>query len=247
MKRIVFLLAAAFFLAGTAQADIIAYTSFEEIGLGSQYTDTGDASTDHDLANNYGEMQVNYYPVLGAKELGFSSRYVSTGGDGLTDGDYVGVTDDTPVYGVSFTDGTQGFEMQDTDGIMISSLESVDLAGYTNVIVSMDLFVEETGWEGDEGIRAYVTVNGGDELDLINTYGYDVDDLAIEDSWMTLTLDLTGYTTADLSFLLEANAADEAIWVDSIVFEGTPVPVPAAVWMLGTGLIGLVGWRRRMG
>jgi hypothetical protein len=29
-------------------------------------------------------------------------------------------------------------------------------------------------------------------------------------------------------------------------FEATPVPIPPAAWLLGTGLIGLVGVRRRM-
>jgi len=27
--------------------------------------------------------------------------------------------------------------------------------------------------------------------------------------------------------------------------DGTPVPLPGAVWLLGAGLLGLVGWRRR--
>jgi hypothetical protein len=135
--------------------------------------------------------------------------------------------------------------MQDTDGRMITTLDTVDLVGYTNVTVSMDLFVAETGWESTDRIWSYVTVDGGTVLDLIDTLGSDIDDLAIEDRWMTLTLDLSGHSAADLSFLLEANADDETIWVDNIKFEGSPVPVPGAVWLLGSGLVGLVGLRRR--
>jgi hypothetical protein len=35
--------------------------------------------------------------------------------------------------------------------------------------------------------------------------------------------------------------------IDDVYFNGTysPVPVPAAVWLLGSGLLGLIGIRRR--
>ena len=230
-------------LVANVQADLIGFTSFEEPGLGGEYTDTLGPTTNHALINNAGEMQLNYTSVGG--ELGFSSFYVNTGGSGLTDGDLVGVTDFAPNFDGNFTDGDQGFRMQDTDGIMITTLDSVDLTGYTNTRISMDLFIKETGWETPDVIRAHVTVDGGTELDLINTTGRDINDLGIEDSWMTLNRALKGHSTAQLSFLLEANSADETIWIDNIKLEGTTVPVPAAVWLLGSGLIGLIGFRRK--
>jgi len=31
-----------------------------------------------------------------------------------------------------------------------------------------------------------------------------------------------------------------------VEYEGTAIPIPSAVWLLGSGLIGIVGMRRRM-
>ncbi len=196
---------------------LIASTSFEEPGLGGMYTDTlGTAS--HALINNSGQAPVNHTAAGG--ELGFSSYYTSTGSTGLTDGDFVGVTDYTPVYGGSFTDGTQGFQMQDTDGIMTTTFDAVDISGYTTVAVSVDLFVKADAWEAADAIRIWVAVDGGTEIDLLNTTGSDIDDLGIEGAWRTETADLSGYSTATLHISLESNAANETIWVDNVRFEG---------------------------
>jgi hypothetical protein len=229
-----------------AQADIIAYTSFEEVGLAkneegydAQYIDTGDASVDHALVNNTGQMQVEYNTIIGGTEMGFSSSYVNTRDDvGLTDGDYVGVTDYT---GVSYTNGTQGFEMSDPDGMMVLTLDTVNLTGYTNTGISLDLYTNSSGWESDDLIMAYVEMNDGAQIDLLNTTGYDIDNLTIEGVWTNLYADLSGYTSATLSIALDSNAATESIFIDNVVFEGSPVPVPAAIWLLGSGVLGLIG------
>ena len=250
MKRFLSLLAV-FLVVGivsTAKANIIAYTSFEEPDLFSgYYTDTLDKSTDHALLSNADQPVVNYTSIGG--ELGFSSYYTNTRGDvGLTDGDYVGVTNYTPTTIVSYTDGTQGFEMQDADGMMTLTLDTVDLTGYMDTSVSLDLFVNETGWEtgsAQDIIRVYVTMNDGMAIDLLNTGTSDIDDLGIEDYWMTFSLDLSGYTSATLSIALDSNAAAEAIYVDNVVFEGSPVPIPAALWLMGSGLVGLISIRRK--
>jgi len=52
-------------------------------------------------------------------------------------------------------------------------------------------------------------------------------------------LNLSG-TTLDLT-LIRKNS-----WVmaSEITFDGVAVPIPGAVWLMGSGLLGLVGWRR---
>lgn len=230
-------------MASAANAATVAYTSFEEPAAGGKYYDTLGAATDHALLNNSGEAPVNY---AGGAELAFWSYYISTGSvDGLTDGDYVGVTNYTGTVG-SFAHGSQGFQMSDTDGIMTTTIQTVDLSAYTDTSVSVDLFFREDGYEAADRARIWLAVDGGAEIDLLNTFGSDIDDLGIEGHWFTLTEDLSAYTTATLVFELEANSANEAMYVDNILFTGNAavVPVPAAAWLFGPAALGLVGFRR---
>jgi hypothetical protein len=231
--------------AHAASVGTIAFTSFEEALSGEKYTDT--LGTDsHALINNPAQSDVNYDAGPEGAELGFSSYYTSTGGVGLTDGDFVGVTNYTGTVG-SYTDGTQGFQMSDTDGIMTTTLQTVDLTGFADTRVSLDVFFNADSYESSDRARIWLTVDGGTEIDLLNTAGSDIDSLGIEDMWFSLTQSLESYTTATLAFELEANAAGEQMFVDNIVFSGNAaaVPVPAAVWLLGSGMLGLIGLNRR--
>ena len=233
--------AAAFLAVPQIRAAVVAGTSFEEPGVfpGVQYVDTLDPMTDHALLDNPDEPWVNY-PATG-NELGFFSWYYNTRDDvGLSDGDYVGVTDylgDVEAY----TDGVQGFEISDTDGMMRTTLDAVALNPGLSPSVELDLFVVETGWEADDYLRVWLEVDGKAEIDLLNTSGQDIDDLGIEGSWMTLSADLSGYTTATLMFELDSNSGSEAIYVDYVRF--SEIPAPGALALLA--LAGLTARRRR--
>ncbi len=43
-----------------------------------------------------------------------------------------------------------------------------------------EVFVAATGWELDDRMRVWATVDGGSEIDLLNTAGQDIDDLAMD-------------------------------------------------------------------
>jgi len=195
--------------------------SFEEASApGGQYTDTGDPSTDHPLKNNPGEPPVNDPGTASSGgELGFSSEYINTRNDvGLTDGDYVGVTSYTGDVG-SYPDGSQGFELSDCDGKVVTSVQAIDTSGATGTAtVSIDYFVKSTGWETDDELRIWVVLDDTTEVDIINTAGSDIDDLGIEGSWHTgsVDIDLTNVNKLQLKFSLDSNSGSEAVYFDNI-------------------------------
>jgi len=205
---------------------IISYTSFEEPGLGGQYTDTGDAGTDHPLVNNTGEAIVNYDPGTTGSELGFSSYYTNTLNDvGVTDGDYIGVTDFQAASGVPYPDGTQGFQLSDCDGLVTVTLDTVDISSASDPSVSCYYFIKEDGYESADYVKIWVIADGT-EIIFLNTNGSDIDDLGIEGSWNYLSTSLSGYSEAVFKFELQSNSSNEQLFLDYIVFADGIVNVP---------------------
>ncbi len=225
---------------------ILASTSFENepVFPNVQYRDTGDAAVDHDLVNNADEPVVDSTTASSdAGDLGFDARYENTrDGVGLTDGDFVGVTDFTDTVG-AYTDGVQGYQLSDVDGKMIVSFNPVDISG-SPVEISLDRFISETGWEADDAITISVVVDAGPPIDILNTTGSDIDDLDLEGMWVTEKLQVTG-SSAVLSVSLDSNAGGEAIFVDNVVF--TQVPEPTAIALLAALGLGVVGMRYNFG
>ena len=95
-----------------------------------------------------------------ARELGFTTQYVSAGGTGLTDGDVVGVVGDTTTdVGAAFgrggaaPDGTQYFAMQDVDGFVYTALDTVSIAGLDFLSLSCWVQVAATTWEAEDLVR----------------------------------------------------------------------------------------------
>ena len=101
--------------------------------------------------------------------------------------------------------------------------------------------------EADSSAFAYILVQ-----DFVNPDIFvqnDTTNLPIE--WGTYTLDLLlteAQAGATLSFGFSATATGEngsAVFYDNLNFDRVVVPVPAAVWLFGSGLLGLVGVARR--
>ena len=203
-----------------ANGNPIAYTSFEEPSTGGKYDDDNTAS--HSLANIAGMADVIYTSIGG--ELGFSAYFTNNGGTGLSDADYIGVTNYTGNVS-QYTDGSQGYQLSDTDGIVTVSLDNVDLSSYQQSSVCIDVFVPETSWETSspaDNLRIWVD-DGVTEIDLLSNAGGDIDNItvagsALEGVWHTIGLDLSGKSSAILKFELEANSSSEALYVDNVVF-----------------------------
>ena len=220
-------------------ADIIS-TSFENDSPGDEYFDTGDASMDHDLVNNAGQADVDSTNTVG--DLGFDASYVNTrDSDGLGDGDDVGVTDSAGSAG-SFTDGSQGYQISDSDGQFNLTFDTVDLSAIsTPVTVSIDYFLAETNYETNDLLRVGLDLDGT-IVDLLNTTGLDIDDLGIEGNFNTLSTTITGVSEATLFVQFDSNAQTEELFLDNVVF-ATAVPEPSSIALLG--LLGLAGAIRR--
>jgi hypothetical protein len=206
-------------------ATLVAYTSFEEPELvggdTTLYTDTGDATQDHALSNNAGQPIINFTSTGG--EMGYQASYVATrsGEPGLTDGDNVGIYSSNFQFAPAdgFTDGNQGYVVSDPDGKFVLTFDAVDLGAFNSAKLFLDIFVNETGYEADDMVRVYVIADG-QEIDILNTSGQDIDDLGIEGVWMTKELDLTDKGTVTLVIELDANGGPEEIFIDNIKFIG---------------------------
>lgn len=226
----------------------IAGTSFEEPNTYSgKYTDTGDASTAHDLLNNTNEPMVDFASTGG--ELGFNARYVpyDTPDVGLTDGDDVGVTDKNPSSSVTFVDGSKGYRMSDLDGNFILEFDDVDLTSYSNPGFSIDYLLSinsnpaNGNYEGDgtsneagsDRLRIYLKdIVNNEEIDVVNSTGMDLDELVPFNTstgeyqfvWQNA---LVAVTPSLLQLVIEGrtNAGTESFWFDNIMFVqsvGTP-------------------------
>lgn len=191
--------------------------SFEDEATGGRYTDTGDASVDHDLINNPGEAPVDS-EVSGIAlngQLAFDATYENTRDNvGLTDGDFVGVTDFTGAVG-SYTDGVQGYQLSDTDGKMITSFETVDASNAGEVEVSLDVFVADTGYEADDVIEVVAKLDGAEDIVLFSATGDGIEDLA--GSWVSVKgVAPAEATSVQLVVSADVNSGSEAVYVDNI-------------------------------
>lgn len=194
---------------------------------GGIYTDTGDAASDHDLVNNDGAAPVDSV-VSGIDvdgSLGFDASYVNTRDDvGLTDGDYVGVANYTGTVG-AFTSGAQGYQMSDADGQMVLAFETVDTSGAGAVNVSLDVFVQDGGYEAGDTIQIGVDTDGDGEIDvvLMDLEGDDIDAFDGIGAWTTLTTTLDAEVEqAALLVKLDSNSGSEAVYIDSVKIETAP-------------------------
>ena len=109
------------------------------------YTEAGTYTWTQDYYTFGTYNMVGFSATVTGSDLTYSAEYISTGGSGMTDGDYFGVSDYTGTVG-SYTDGSQGYQMSDTDGIaqlMTGSVSDADS-------VSVDLYIESTGWESTD-------------------------------------------------------------------------------------------------
>jgi len=216
----------AFAVSGTEDSNLmsLAGTSFEEGMTGTRYTDTGDATMDHDLVNNSGQSDVDFTAT--ATEIGFDATYVasrvSDGAPGLTDGDDVGVVNDVSEV-MSFTEGSQGYAMSDTDGRMVLTFDAVDVSSVTTAAIKLDLYIADTGWEDSDLVRVYAIADGSTVVDVLNTTGLDIDDnfASMKGVWNNLSMVIDASSSIQIVVELDSNSGSENIYFDNVQVVGS--------------------------
>ena len=205
---------------GCSGSYVVAHTSFEDpFTISSvKYTDTGDDSVDRHLWNNLNQPHVSHNQSSGS-EMGFSLYYESNGGVGLTDGDYFGTVNYTGTVG-NFTDGNNGYQMSDVDGITTLILDSVN-AEY----VSFDMFLQDTSYETSTPIDYLVILFNGtnSQVQILNTTGYDIDGdfQSYLGNWTSVITDISSAGAGTLEVTFSSNAATESLFLDNIEFTST--------------------------
>ncbi|MBE9638728.1 ExeM/NucH family extracellular endonuclease [Salipiger mangrovisoli] len=201
--------------------------SFETEATGGKYGFAGAADGpvapggEVDVPNIAGLASVDSTEAS-AGQLGYDLSWVNTRGDvGLSDADFIGVQSYTGTVG-SFTDGAQGYELSDSDGLLRMSFDQIDLSDVGAVTVSLDAFLQQTGWEADDLVNIYVETDLG-IVSLLDTTGSDIDDLGIEGSWQRLSATLgADVSSARLVVDFDSNSAEEALFIDAVKMTADP-------------------------
>ena len=209
-------------VSGCSSQSVVGYTSFEDpFTIASvKYTDTGSESVSRYLWNNANEPHIAHNQTNGS-EMGFTLYYTSTGGVGLTDGDYFGTINYTGTVG-NFTDGNNGYQMSDVDGIATLALDDI-----TAEVMTFDFFLQDTGYETSNPVDYLVIrfVGANSDIEIINTTGYDIDtdNSSWIDTWTTMTVMIGAAGHGHLEVEFASNSAMEALYLDNIQFTSTVV------------------------
>ncbi len=209
-------------VSGCSSQSVVGHTSFEDpFTIASvKYTDTGNDSVSRYLWNNANEPHIAHNQTNGS-EMGFTLYYTSTGGVGLTDGDYFGTINYTGTVS-NFTDGNNGYQMSDVDGIATLALDDI-----TAEVMTFDFFLQDTGYETSNPVDYLVIrfIGANSDIEIINTTGYDIDtdNSSWLGTWTTMTVMIGAAGHGHLEVEFASNSAMEALYLDNIQFTSTVV------------------------
>ncbi len=243
MKKLLFAMMLLIVLSTIVNAQMLFKTSFEnEKAFPGKYTDTGDASKNHQLLNNPNEPIVNSTSSSQSHgDLGFKASYINTRDSmGLTNGVYFGVIKTKSTVG-EFSDGNQGYVLSDCDGKAQLTFDSMDLSNSLAVKISVDIFIKDTSYEGNDSLLVALKpsnspVNAAVLLDLS---GDEIENNSKNGTWQTITATITDTSklnSAQLYIEFDSNSTDERVYIDNIRVESVPEPTAISTIAVGSAL-----------
>lgn len=136
---------------------------------------------------------------------------------------------------------------------------SIDIIGFreakpTNINGEGDWFVFD-GTAADQISLQVIDVSGGTNTAFIsvlelfdppgNLIGFDEGDIPLYEAFISQTLSITGQYAALVYGFTDSVEFDYRLEIRGLTPTASPVPVPGAVWLFGSGLLGLVGLAKR--
>ena len=183
-------------------------------------TEAGDWTFDWTDDPGYSTIALlaNVYTPVTPFELGYQASWApsTNTGTGLSDGDYVGVTDSVSDV-VAFQDGRQGYSMADTHGAMTLTIDPIDPSGL-NVAVSYflaDANIASNGYEASDLLEIKF-VGSQSTVTLLSLSGDQMD--ASSGSWNTVSADISSAGEGSLELTFDSNSFTEVVYFDNVYF-----------------------------
>lgn len=182
-----------------------------EAGSGPPQLDPAFAFTNFDEP---ADGAANHTPGGGDVELGFSTDIIAE--DGATPGLGKATTSTTPTSPIFFHSSLRARTTFDT----------VDLVGWFEVSVTLDVAARLTTYEDGDRLRVFVRSGGGEEIDVIDLEGAEIDAIAGL-SYLPIWAEIPEtWREAQLVVETSTNSTEDAerIDFDNIAFRGSPPP-----------------------
>lgn len=191
-------------------------TSFEEpFGNDQVYNKPGGPTDGSELSNNPGERSVQYTAVGNGvdNEIGFRTFVSFNPGKVGWTSEKIGVSSEDAILASGFADGSQAYELEDTDGSLLIVFDKVEVDNSVNSVTGVEIkyYIDRSGYESGDFITISADVERADgtqeSIVLLDINGTGIEDANIEEQWLTAT---TGLLENVVSYTLTVEADTSA-------------------------------------